>query len=155
MANLGHNESPDSIDRAINAVMRFPPVIRKIHREIFDRGQRKIGIDLGHHHVMIMRVLQEYGMLSSSELASMIFASNAQITHSTEKLMYMGLVDKQSDTIDRRKVNIRLTPKGQATVQKIDEALLDLLRERLSSLSNDDLEKLSESFDNITDVFSS
>lgn len=77
------------------------------------------------------------------------------MTHSTEKLVNMGLIEKQQDTVDRRKVNIRLTSKGQTTIQRIDEVMLDLIQERILGLSDDELEKLAESFDNFVEVFSS
>jgi DNA-binding MarR family transcriptional regulator len=147
------NESPEPIDRAIKAILRFPPVMRRMHREVFAKAQREVGIAIAHHHIMIMKTLQELGPLSSSDLAAMVFISNAQMTHSTEKLMWMGLIEKQQDTTDRRKVIIRLAPKGQVAIQRFDEAMFDLIRDRIADLSADDLEKLAESFDNIVEVF--
>jgi len=148
------NQSSESLDRAIAATLRFYPMTRKIQREILARGQQKAGVDIAYHHAVIMITLQEHGVLSSSELGGMICVSKAQMTHSTDKLADMGLVEKQQDAVDRRKVIIRLTPKGEATVKKIDEVMLDFIHEQLSSLSNEELEKLAESFDNIIEVFS-
>ena len=145
---------PTPMDRVIAAILRFPPVFRKMHREVFSRGQNKVGIAIANHHVMIMKVLHETGTLSSTEIGEVLCVSKSQMTHSTEKLMKLGLIKKSPDNIDRRKVNIALTPKGQATVRKIDKVLLDIIHERLSSISDDDLEKLAESFDNIVEVFS-
>jgi len=142
------------MDRAITAILRFPPIVRKMQREMYARGEPKVGIAIAYHHVLIMKMLQELGMLNTSELGAMIFVSNAQMTHSTEKLMWLGLIEKDRDIVDRRKVNIRLTPKGEETIQTIHEVMVDLVRERLSGLSDSDLQKLAESFDNIVEVFS-
>ena len=142
------------MDRVIAAILRFPPIFRKMHREIFARGQQKVGIAIASHHVMIMKILHEAGILSSTEIGEVLCVSKSQMTHSTEKLMKMGLVEKRPDIIDRRKVNIALTPKGETATQEIDKVLLDIIHERLSSFSDEDLEKLAESFDNIVEVFS-
>ena len=147
-------ETPAPMDRVIAAILRFPPVFRKMHREVFARGQNQVGIAIANHHVMIMKILHENGTLSSTEIGEILCVSKSQMTHSTEKLMKMGLVEKRPNIIDRRKVDIALTPKGQAAIRKIDKVLLDLLHEHLSDLSDDDLEKLAGSFDNIVEVFS-
>jgi len=148
-----NNESPEPMDQAIKAILRFPPVMRRMNREVFAKAQREAGIALAHHHIMIMNMLREFGPLNTSDLGAMVFISHAQMTHSTEKLMWAGLIEKERDAEDGRKVNIRLTQKGQLAIQGVDEFMVDSIRESLVGLSDDDLEKLAECFNKIVDVF--
>jgi len=134
-------------------ILDFYPVIRRMQYNLYARGLQELDIDIANHHATIMKMLQESGTLSSIELGKELFVSRSQMSHSTKKLMKMGLVEKRPNLIDRRKVKIALTPKGEAEIQKMDTALLDLIHERVLGLSNDDLEKLTESFENIVQVF--
>lgn len=71
-------QSPESLDRAIAAILRFPPIMRKIQREFFAKGQHRAGITIAYHHVMIMRTLHDFGMLNSSDLGAITFVSKAR-----------------------------------------------------------------------------
>ncbi|MFC1924801.1 MarR family winged helix-turn-helix transcriptional regulator [Chloroflexota bacterium] len=150
-------QSPESRDRAIAAIMRFIPFLRRMHREIYAyaRKEHKLDNALAIHHFLILKTLQEFGTLSSSELGAMIFVSRAQMTHSAKKLIDIGLVTKKRDVVDHRKVNIQLTPKGKRTIQWVDKIIIDHALDYISSLAEGDLEKLVESFDYIDQVFSS
>lgn len=144
----------DSMDRVIATILRIPPTIHsKILRETFSKAIHQAEFGLAHHYVMIMNILQESGTLSSSEIGAITSISKAQMTHSVKKLVMMGLIEKHSDANDRRKFNLRLTPKGHATNQSIDENIANLFRERLSSLSEEELMKLTISHENIAEIF--
>lgn len=150
-------QSTESRDRAIAAILRFIPFVRRMHREIYAYAKKKYEVDnaLAIHHFLILKTLQEFGTLSSSELGAMIFVSRAQMTHSAKKLIDRGLITKKRDVVDHRKVKIQLTSKGQRTIQWLDEVVVDHTLDYISSLDEGDLEKLTESFDYIDQVFSS
>ena len=144
----------DSMDRAITAMLSIPPIVhRKILQEIFSKAIHQTEFGIAHHHAMIMKILQESGPLSSSEIVAMTSISKAQMTQSIKKLVGMGLIEKQVDASDHRKFNLRLTPKGQATIQSMDEMMVNLLQRRFSSLSEEELEKLAVAHENIAEIF--
>jgi len=59
-----------------------------------------VGIAMANHHATIMKMLQKSGTLNSTELGEILFVSKSQMTHSTEKLMKMGLVEKKPNIKD-------------------------------------------------------
>jgi DNA-binding MarR family transcriptional regulator len=102
---------------------------------------------------MIMKMLHESGTLYSSEIGDGISIAKPQMTHSIDKLIGLGMVERQPDTKDRRKINIRLTQKGRDTVDRLDRIMKDFLSDKLSVFSDDELEKLAESFNYIAETF--
>ncbi|MDD5093828.1 MAG: MarR family transcriptional regulator [Dehalococcoidia bacterium] len=143
------------LDRVIEAMVRTPPIIhRKLNQNILKVALEQVGGDIALHHLMIMRLLQTEGSLHSSEIGETIAISKAQMTHSINKLVSLDLVQSQPDTVDRRKVNIRLTSKGQKTMEKLDEIIKNRIAARLSALGDEELEKLAQSYEFIAKTFS-
>ena len=143
------------LDRVIESMIRIPPIIhRKLHRELFKVVLQQFGTDIAPHHLMIMKELQESGTLHSSEIGDAISIAKPQMTQSIDKLIGMGMVEREPDTKDRRKISIRLTQQGRDTVDRLDKIMKDFVRERLNVLSDDELDKLAESFQYIAKTFS-
>jgi len=76
------------------------------------------------------------------------------MTQSIDKLIGMGMVEREPDTKDRRKISIRLTQQGRDTVERLDKIMKDFVRDKLTVLSDDELDKLAESFHYIAKTFS-
>jgi DNA-binding MarR family transcriptional regulator len=115
---------------------------------------QQFGMDIAPHHLMIMKELKESGTLHSSEIGGAISIAKPQMTHSIDKLIGLGMVERETDTGDRRKISIRLTQKGQDTVERLDKIMKELVSDKLSVLSDDELDKLAESFNYIAETFS-
>ena len=144
----------ERLDAVIESMVRIPPIMhRKLYRELFRVVLQQFGTDIAPHHLMIMKLLQESGTLHSSEIGDAISIAKPQMTHSIDKLIGLGMVEREPDTEDRRKISIRLTAKGQDTVERLDKIMKDLVRNKLSVLSEDELGKLAESFNYIAETF--
>ena len=145
----------EQLDRVIEAMVRIPSITRrKIHQDVFRIVLEQVGPDIALHHIIIMKVLQESGKLHSSEIGDMTAIAKPQITHSIDNLVKKGLVERRWDARDRRKINIRLTQKGRDKLEIIDEIIRSHLKARLSTLSDDELEKLADSFQYVAQIFS-
>jgi len=143
------------LDRVIESMIQIPPVMhRKLHRDLFKVVIQQFGMDIAPHHLMIMKELKESGTLYSSEIGDAISIAKPQMTQSIDKLIGMGMVEREQDTKDRRKISIRLTKKGLDTVERLDNIMKSFVRDKLAILSDDELEKLAESFNNIAQTFS-
>ena len=148
------NEQPDPMDRAIDAILQLMPIMhRKMHRQIFFTVLHQLGLDIGIHHVAILRKLQEYGKATISEIGETTYISKAQMTHCTSKLIRMGLIESLPDTQDKRKTNLRLTAKGRQTVDRMQQIGVELIKKRLSSLPPNEVEKLGISLEEAASVF--
>jgi DNA-binding MarR family transcriptional regulator len=142
------------LDRVIESMIQIPPIMhRKLHRELFKVVLQQFGMDIAPHHLMIMKELKESGTLHSSEIGGAISIAKPQMTHSIDKLIGLGMVERETDTGDRRKISIRLTQKGQDTVERLDKIMKELVSDKLSVLSDDELDKLAESFNYIAETF--
>jgi len=131
-------------------MLRIPPILhRKLEREFFKVMLQHFDADIAMHHLMIMNELKESGTLCCSEIGDAISIAKPQMTQSVDKLISIGMVDREPDTKDRRKINIRLTQRGRDTMERVDSIMKDIIAEKLAVLSDDELERLAESFNNI------
>ena len=145
----------ERLDRVIDVMVRIPPIMhRKVHRTIFKATLDEMGREIAVHHLMIMKVLRESGVMHIKEISEITGIAKPQMTHSIDRLIDQGLVERQPDTEDRRRINIRLTGKGRDTLQRLDEILQDRMKERLSTLSDEELEGLARAFEYIAETFS-
>ena len=143
------------MERVIESMIQIPPIVhRKLHRELFKVVLQQFGMDIAPHHLMIMKELKEWGTLHSSEIGGAISIAKPQMTQSIDKLIGMGMVEREPDTKDRRKISIRLTQQGRDTVERLDKIMKDFVRDKLTVLSDDELDKLAESFHYIAKTFS-
>jgi DNA-binding MarR family transcriptional regulator len=126
---------------------------RKMQREVFFTGLRQLGMDIAAHHVIILGALQDFGRATISEIGEATYISKAQMTHSTSKLIRMGLLESHPNTRDKRKTNLQLTAKGRHTVDRMHQIIVGLLKERLLSLPPGEVEKLGRSMEEAAGVF--
>ena len=110
-------------------------------------------MDIAAHHVIIMATLKNFGRATCSEVGEATYISKAQMTHSTSKLIRMGLIESHHDIRDRRRTNLQLTEKGHHTVDRMHRIIVGLLKERLSSLSPDEVENLGRSMEEAANLF--
>jgi len=145
----------NQLDEVAELLTRIPPIMhRKIHRYVFKATFTQAGEDISLHHLIILKELQIEGPLHLSEIGDIIGISKPQMTHSTDKLFSLGMIERQPDAHDRRKINILLTQKGRDTLEKLEKIIRSRIKERLSALSDDELEKLTQSFKYIKEAFS-
>jgi DNA-binding MarR family transcriptional regulator len=148
-------ELEELLDRVIEAMLRIPPIVqRKLHREVVKVALEEVGVDFAPHHMGIMKVLQETGESHISEIGEMMGIAKSQMTHSVDKLIAAGMVERKAVPEDRRKINLRLTQKGAQKLEELDEMLKERMKGKLSTLSDHELKKLAEAFDCIAETFS-
>jgi len=154
LVNTAHIQPPNPTDRAVEAILGLHPIMhRKMHRQVFFAALRQLGMDIGIHHVIIMRMLQDQGQATSSEIAETTYISKAQMTHSTGKLIRLGLIESHPYDSDKRKTNLRLTKKGYNTLDRFRQIVVGLLKERLSGLAPAEVEQLGRSLEEAASVF--
>jgi DNA-binding MarR family transcriptional regulator len=90
----------------------------------------------------IIKMLDEIGVLSLSELSRRIAAQNSTVTGIVDRMVQADLVTREQNPDDRRVWRIKLTAHGQDVAKKIDVAPWDLLRRGIESLDKKDKETL-------------
>ena len=69
--------------------------------------------DLTGPQLTVVKLLEQIGDISLSELSERIRAQNSTVTGIIDRMEREGLVTRERSKEDRRVVFIRLTPKGQ------------------------------------------
>ena len=86
----------------------------------------------------IIKMLDELGHLSLSELSRRIAAKNSTVTGIVDRMVQAELVTRQQSDEDRRVWHITLTPKSHEIAGRLHVAPWDLLRSAIRSLSTDE-----------------
>jgi DNA-binding MarR family transcriptional regulator len=128
-------------DNRINSIVEdISRMITVVHRSLLSEFASK---GLSRNHVMIMKVLSKSGAIPTSTIAKELLISKSQMTHLIDKLIEMGMVERQPNQDDRRVINIALTSKGKTVVVECETLIKNKSRARLAYLSNKEIEELS------------
>lgn len=90
----------------------------------------------------VLKLLEEIGELSLSELSKHLAAKNSTVTGIIDRMVTAELVVREQSRDDRRVWKIRPTERGRHIAATLDVAPWDLLRGALDSLPKDDLSRL-------------
>jgi len=138
------NNMDEILDEIVENLCSTLPIIRKKLLK-FDCGA--LGVDISHHHFLIMKALSESEPLPVSAIGRYSGISKPEMTHFTDKLSDIGLVERQPDTSDRRIINLSLTKKGMRILGEVKILMRDSVKSKLSSLETNQLKELADSLD--------
>jgi len=143
----------DILDRIAVDLLSLPPLIfRGVRRKLLKTALVNIDVDISPLHFEIMALLHEAGILHVAEIGERLLVARAQMTHLIDKLVDLGIAERQTNTADRRMTNILLTSKGKALFEEHDSNIKNAIKETLSHLSDEELESLSVSLGKLRDI---
>ena len=141
------------IEVALNLLPRLPRAIRKsIERDIFKPLLQSIDSNLSPHHMVIMKIVEEEGMLHISQIGDIVMISKAQMSQAIDKLIKLGMLERIPDPHDRRKIAIILTEKGGKALTMFNAAVKKQMIEKLSRLDDEGLDKMLDSLKFLLDT---
>ncbi|MHB1393275.1 MAG: MarR family winged helix-turn-helix transcriptional regulator [Clostridia bacterium] len=111
---------------------------------------KKSDLNPSHHQILFM--LDDIGAQSISETIRNLSIKKTNITPLVEKLVTKGYIDRIHNQSDRRFINIDLTPAGKAYIEDTKDLLANSLKGKISCLSDEDLDSLLSSMENIKDI---
>lgn len=112
------------------------------HLENISRALRPIGLTAPMWRVL--NGLHEGGPSSVGDLAIHAAFERSYVSRIVSKLSELGLVDAKGDKTDRRFVHVTLTREGRAVHKKALDIVLRLNQSSVASLSDDEMQRLSE-----------
>jgi DNA-binding MarR family transcriptional regulator len=143
------------LDRVVEDLFSIAPlIIRGIRRRLVKTALANIDVDISPLHFEIMKLLNEVGILHVAEIGERLHIARSQMTHLLNKLVDAGIVERRTDTGDRRMINIVLTLKGKTMLEEHNSSIRDAIRETLSCLTEGELEDLSASLRKLRSIFS-
>jgi DNA-binding MarR family transcriptional regulator len=134
-------------------LLSVPPLIfRLIRRKLMMMALAEPDSNLKLLHFEIMRVLRKEGTMHVAKIGEKLLIAKAQMTHLIDKLVEIGFVEREIGSADRRTMNISLTEKGRKFNDEQDTLIFNVMEENMSSLSEKELETLSDSLRNLRDI---
>jgi len=147
--------SSKTLNSVTEDLLSIPPIIfREIRRKLIRTAMINIDLDISPVHFGIMRQLRETGTLHVAEIGERLQLARPQMTHLIDKLAGLGLVERHTDTTDRRMIKIVLTDKGKTTLEAHDSHIRKAMRDTLSCFTDKELDDLSDSLRKLRDLLS-
>jgi len=99
----------------------------------------------------VLRLVRE-GVNAPSRLAEHLEVQPSQVSHLLASLEEAGLVERRLDSEDRRRVLLRLTPKGEKAQERLKEAWLAAYSQHLARLNPEELLLFRDLLGKLTEV---
>ena len=122
-------ELKSEVDQVLEAILYLYTESRRITKELARRA------DLTGPQLTVVKLLEQIGDLSLSELSDRIRAQNSTVTGIIDRMEREALVTRERSKEDRRVVYIRLTSKGRELAREIPVEPMEIFRSALESLS--------------------
>lgn len=117
--------------------------------KLFKHRKRLKQKSMPHSYFHVLKVLKGRGPLPMSEIGRRVCISKSNMTSLIDKLVENGLAERMPDKNDRRVINIALTQKGNDIIKEWHVHSSQDIKNKLSSISDEDLETFHESIKNI------
>jgi len=98
---------------------------------------------------LVLKVLQNAGTVTVSELAQRIGISTAGATGLLDRLVRAGLVERTRDQADRRVVWVHLSPEGENQLAAACRLRRTILAELFAPLSQDEVQQLVRLYEKV------
>ncbi len=129
-------EIKSDVDQVLETIIYLYTESRRITKELARRA------DLTGPQLTVVKILEQIGDLSLSELSERIRAQNSTVTGIIDRMEREGLVVRERSKEDRRVVYIRLTPKGRKLAEEIPVEPMEIFRNALQCLSANETREL-------------
>jgi len=117
----------------------------------FARDHRQQIIDEATHGESFVLIIlsKKSGSVLPSEISNEMRISSARVAAALNSLENKGLITRQIDKSDRRKILVDLTPEGRILAQERVQAVIHVASQILSMLGEDDAKELIRIFSRI------
>lgn len=145
----------DILERVVINLFSIPPLIfRIIQKKLVKTTLAGVDASITPHHFEIIRLLEEEGPLHIAKIGERLHIAKAQMTQLIDKLVELGLVERQNDKNDRRVVNVIISTKGKSILEKHKKRVMVAMRDTMSNLTDKELSDLSKSLEKLQDILS-
>lgn len=129
-------ESEADLDAVVEAIVYLYTESRRITKDVASRH------GLTGPQLAVVKMLEQLGKLSLSELSNQIHARNSTVTGIIDRMEREGLVTRRRSDADRRVINIELTAAGRRLAADIQVEPVAVFRRVLSELGPKDARDL-------------
>lgn len=130
----------DQLDRLTRALLISPEVLsRKIDKKILTIALKDMHLNMGMYHLLVLQVLADEGDQAVNDVGQKLAISKSQMTFATNRLIDLGLINRQLDDEDRRKIRIGLTLRGRWVVEELTKNIQKEMTRLLNDLSDEEI----------------
>jgi len=97
-------------------------------------------------------VLNNRKECTMTQLAKEMCISNSQLTPIINKAVRQNWISRESDEVDRRILNVRITLAGQQMLERLGEEMAARISEKVSLLGDDDILALYRTLNDLNEV---
>jgi len=123
----------------------FKSVIRKLKQE----WDRRLDSDLSITQVRLLFILHNDGPQKTLELANRLVVTPGAVTGMADKLLSMGLLERNRGENDRRVVILQITDEGRSKIASMKEMQMDIISSYFGDLPDEDIAHLQRIFTQI------
>ncbi len=139
-----------SVEEAARQVLDTIPLVMRTIRAEF-RAQRSN--DLSVPQFRALAYINGNDGSSLSSLANHIGLTLPSMSTLVDGLVSRGLVAREEYLEDRRRICLRITPKGKSELEAVHDHTEAFLSDKLSGLTQEDLTKITQSLQILKDLF--
>ena len=129
-------ELKSDVDQVVETILYLYTESRRITKELARRA------DITGPQLTVVKLLEQIGDLSLSELSERIRAQNSTVTGIIDRMEREGLVTRERSREDRRVVYIKLTAKGRELAEEIPVEPMVIFKGALESLTAQEVKDL-------------
>lgn len=141
----------DNFKSIVDSLFSILPLFKK---KLIKPPDGEEDTDLSPSHYQVLFVIEDLGMMPISQIAKTLYISKSNMTPLIRKLIKKGFVERLRDKNDRRYVNIALTEQGQQFIEEHRSLIAENLNDKLTNLSQEDLQELARSLASVKKIFS-
>lgn len=133
----------------------IPPLIfRGTRKKVVKAALADMEAHISHLNFEIIRLLKDEGTLHVAEIGKRLHIAKAQMTKLIDRLVDLKIVIRETDSCDRRIINISLSDYGKQIIKENRQRMINDIREAIANLSDDDIKNLSDSLRKIKEILS-
>ncbi|PZV06187.1 MAG: MarR family transcriptional regulator [Leptolyngbya sp.] len=126
-----------------------PAVTRFLRADIRRHGKPQLSLS----QLRVLYFLRRRSQSSLSEVADYLDVTRPTMSAMVERLVQRGLVNRISDPAERRRIILTLTTEGAAEMERVYDATLQTVADRLANLPAADLQQVQAGLAILGDLF--
>ncbi len=150
--SLGKARTVETHDELVERIMELFKGVARSRQGI---APVWLEVDLSMAQVRTLMVLSCEGQSTIGQLAETLRVSLPTASHLVDRLVHADLAERAEDPADRRRMLVRLTPRGEDLAGRLRQGNQKLYRLWLSELSDDDLAALYQGLQALVRVMAS
>lgn len=122
---------------------RFQRSLLNLNRIFSNEMMKHMDSQVTHTQMFMLHYIQESGGCRLTDLAEKLDVKPGAVTAMIDRLSRSGYVTRESDALDRRAVQVRLTEAGEAIILKAHELRKEIVAKYMECLSQAEIESVT------------